>query len=66
MSSRLSNQTNNNMYKYILESANDINWMAILPLIIFFCFFTITLIVTWKKNKGFIDRMKHLPLDNDN
>ncbi|MGA0283525.1 MAG: cytochrome C oxidase Cbb3 [Saprospiraceae bacterium] len=54
------------MYKYILESANDINWMAILPLIIFFSFFTITLIATWKKNKGFIDRMKHLPLDNDN
>lgn len=53
------------MYKYILESAGQINWMAIMPLIIFFSFFTVTLVITMRKNKAFIDKMKHLPFEGD-
>ena len=52
------------MYKYILESASDIDWMAILPLIIFFVFFTATIVVTMRKEKRYIDHMKQMPLDN--
>ena len=51
------------MYKYILESASQIDWMAIIPLMIFFCFFTVTLVVTMRKKKSFIDHMKNMPLE---
>jgi hypothetical protein len=53
------------MYKYILDSAKEIDWMAIIPLIIFFSFFTAMVIVTIMKKKSFVDRMKQLPLEND-
>jgi len=53
------------MYKYILDSVNQIDWLAIIPLLIFFCFFTITLIITMKKKDSFITKMKQMPLDND-
>lgn len=53
------------MYKYILESASQIDWMAIIPLIIFFSFFTMTIIVTMKKKEGFINHMKNLPFENE-
>jgi len=51
------------MYKYILESIDQINWLAIIPLIIFFSFFTITLINVLRKKKSFIQRMEQLPFE---
>ena len=53
------------MYKYILETAGQIDWMAIMPLLIFFSFFMITLIITMRKKKSFIDKMKYLPFETD-
>ena len=53
------------MYKYILDSVNQIDWMAIIPLLIFFSFFSITLIITMRKKESFISKMKNLPFDND-
>jgi len=53
------------MYKYILDSAKEIDWMAIIPLLIFFIFFTATIIVTMRKEKQYISHMERLPLDND-
>ncbi len=51
------------MYKYILESVENINWLAIVPLIIFFLFFTVTIILVMRKKKSFIDKMGNLPLE---
>lgn len=53
------------MYKYLLESAGDINWMALLPLIIFVVFFTVILIVTILRSKSHMRHMAELPLQDD-
>ena len=52
------------MYKYILESAGNINWMALFALITFFTLFLISVIVIFRKNKDHIYKMSHLPLDD--
>ena len=53
------------MGKYILETAGEIDWMAIGPLIIFFVFFIGVLIYAARLNKEKIDRFKHLPLEEE-
>lgn len=53
------------MYKYILESVNQINWLAIIPLLIFFIFFSVTIIRVMRKDKKYIDEMADLPLDQE-
>ncbi len=53
------------MYKYILESAGDINWMAIFALVTFFTLFLLSTIVILGKNKGYLDKMAHMPLEDD-
>ena len=52
------------MYKYILESAGSINWMAIFALLTFFFIFSISVIAVFKKKQSFIDKMASLPLDD--
>lgn len=53
------------MYKYLLESAGDIDWMALLPLLIFIGFFTAVLIVTMLRSKKYIQHMAQLPINED-
>lgn len=53
------------MYKYILESVDNINWLAIIPLIIFFLFFITTIILVVKKKKYFIKKMENLPFEEN-
>jgi hypothetical protein len=53
------------MYKYILESAGDINWMAISALITFFTVFMVSIVLVLRTNKDYIDKMAHLPLEDD-
>jgi hypothetical protein len=53
------------MYKYILQSIDNINWLAIGPLIIFFAFFVFVTISTLIKKKSFVDKMGQLPLADD-
>ncbi|MBT8189388.1 MAG: hypothetical protein KJO50_06005 [Bacteroidia bacterium] len=53
------------MAKYILESVSQINWMGIVPLLIFFTFFVIMLISVLKKDKSYIRKMENLPLEKD-
>ncbi|NND34678.1 MAG: cbb3-type cytochrome c oxidase subunit 3 [Saprospiraceae bacterium] len=53
------------MYKYILQSIENINWLAIGPLLIFFIFFVYVTISTLIKKKSFIDHMGQLPLVDD-
>ena len=53
------------MYKYILQSVENVNWLAIGPLIIFFVFFTGVVIMALSKKKGWIEKMGHLPLEEE-
>ena len=54
------------MYKYILESAGNINWMAIFALVTFFALFIIMIVTVFGKNKAYIEKMSNLPLEDDN
>ena len=54
------------MYKYILQEAGDINWMAIFALLTFMWLFIVSAITIFRKSKDFIDHMAHLPLEDDN
>ncbi|MCB0617367.1 MAG: hypothetical protein KDC43_03140 [Saprospiraceae bacterium] len=53
------------MFKYILESAGDINWMAIFALLTFFTVFGVSLYVIFRRDKDFIDHMANLPLEEE-
>ena len=53
------------MYKYILEQAGDIDWMAVFALLTFFIIFVTSAILVLSKSKSHIDHMAHLPLEND-
>lgn len=51
------------MYKYILEGAGSINWMAIFALLTFFFIFTIGGITVFLTRSEHIKHMANLPLD---
>ena len=53
------------MFKHILESAGNINWMAIFALITFFLLFVISAIAIFGKSKSYINKMSHLPLEDN-
>ncbi|MFN6944211.1 MAG: CcoQ/FixQ family Cbb3-type cytochrome c oxidase assembly chaperone [Cytophagaceae bacterium] len=56
------------MLKFIKSHMSEIGGIEIYPVIsfvIFFSFFVVMLIWVFKVNKGFIDKMKQLPLDED-
>ena len=52
------------MYKKILEST-DIEWMAILPLLLFVAFFVGIIIMVIKRKQSFIDKMANMPLEDN-
>lgn len=54
------------MFKYILESAGDINWMAIASLLTFMAVFIISAVMAFRSQPAFIDRMANLPLEEPN
>ncbi len=51
------------MYKHLLEG-NNINWMAMFALITFFIIFLVSTIVILGRNKNYVDKMAHLPLED--
>lgn len=53
------------MYKYILEQAGNINWMAIFALLTFMFIFITSVVVVFFKSKKSMDRMANLPLEED-
>lgn len=53
------------MVKYILQSAGEINWMALFALITFFALFLIGSWTVLGRNKEFIQKMSNLPLDEE-
>ena len=54
------------MYKYILENAGDLSLLALIPLVLFTVVFVGAMIRTMTRNKGHIEHMAHLPLDDSN
>ena len=54
------------MFKYILERAGDIEWMAIVPLVLFVVFFVVIVWRALSQKKEFVDRMANMPLQDDN
>ena len=53
------------MYKYILESAGNINWMAVSALLTFVTIFTLSAIMAFKADRKHINHMANLPLDDN-
>ena len=52
------------MYKYIIEQAGNINWMAIFALLTFVFVFSTSVILAFFKSKESMDKMANLPLDD--
>jgi len=52
------------MYKYILQGAGDINWMALFALLTFFSLFVISAIAIFGSSKAYIKKMSNLPLQD--
>ncbi len=53
------------MFKYILQSVENLNWLASGLLVVFFAVFVITSIWILTRKKEFLDKMSNLPLDED-
>lgn len=53
------------MYKYILEQAGNINWMAVFSLTTFVFVFVTSVILILRKDKDFTQRMAHMPLEDN-
>ena len=53
------------MFKYIIESAGDINWMAIFALVTFVLVFLIGSYTILRSDKHFINKMSRMPLDDN-
>lgn len=53
------------MYKYILEKAGEINWMALFALVTFFTIFMLSIYLVLVKDKKKLEHMENLPLEED-
>jgi cbb3-type cytochrome oxidase subunit 3 len=53
------------MFKYLLQSAGNIEWMAIMPLLLFIVLFLAVVGIALTRSKGEISHMANLPLEND-
>ncbi len=53
------------MFKHYFEGAENIAVGPVISLIIFFAFFLILLYWVFKVDKGFIKKMKDMPLNDD-
>jgi len=53
------------MYKYILESAGNINWMALFALLTFFTVFTMSIYLAFVKDAKELQHIADLPLADD-
>lgn len=53
------------MYKYILQSVDNINWLAVASLLIFFVIFLVSALWAFISKKDYVDKMAQLPLDEE-
>lgn len=52
------------MYKYILESAGNIDWMALFALLTFTFIFCLSVVLAFKKDTEELKRLSELPLSD--
>jgi cbb3-type cytochrome oxidase subunit 3 len=52
------------MFKYILQNAGDINWIAVMALVLFFAVFLFGSAWILTKKKDYVDKVSRLPLDD--
>ncbi|MEM8909142.1 MAG: hypothetical protein AAGD05_14950 [Bacteroidota bacterium] len=52
------------MYKYILQEAGQINWMALFALLTFFLLFVISAVLIFGRSKAYVQKMANLPLED--
>lgn len=52
------------MAKYILETAGNINWMALFALLTFFFIFSLSAYLIFKKDTDQLKHLEELPLDD--
>jgi cytochrome c oxidase cbb3-type subunit 4 len=53
------------MYKEVLQSIEGVGIFPIISMIVFAAFFTVVIIWYFKADKKYLNKMKNLPLDND-
>jgi len=53
------------MYKYILETAGNINWMALFALLTFFFVFSMSIYLAFIKKSDELNQVANLPLADD-
>lgn len=53
------------MFKYLLESAGNINWMAISALLTFLTVFIVSAVLVLRKDNTFINKMANLPFEDE-
>ena len=51
------------MFKYILQTAGDINWLAVVALVMFFAIFLFSTVWIMTRNKDYVEKVSRLPLD---
>jgi cbb3-type cytochrome oxidase subunit 3 len=52
------------MYKHIIKSMGNIDWMAVAPLLLFFSLFVGVAFVWYRKSQKEVSRMAGLPLED--
>ncbi|MEL6638379.1 MAG: cbb3-type cytochrome c oxidase subunit 3 [Bacteroidota bacterium] len=53
------------MYKYLLQSVENIHNLAIVPLLVFFLFFLGVFIWALRSSRSYVQHMEQLPLERD-
>lgn len=54
------------MFKHLLETAGNINWMAIAALVTFVVIFMVSVALAFKRDPAFISKMANMPLEDSN
>lgn len=52
------------MYKYILQAAGSINWMAISALLTFVTVFLVSAVMAFRSPRVYLNKMSNLPLED--
>lgn len=52
------------MYKYLLENAGDLDWMAVGPMLVFVAFFVGVIVFAYTTDKSYINKMSNLPFED--
>lgn len=52
------------MYKYIIKTMGNVDWMAVVPLVLFFAVFIGTAFVWFRKEQKEVNKMANIPLDD--